>query len=56
MTHDPEVVEAFLVRYPFLVSLLTEALGPLGDAFGTDTPLVVAVETDPEVADGKNCG
>ena len=22
----------------------------MGDAFGTDTPLVVAVETDPEVA------
>jgi hypothetical protein len=51
VTHDPAAVEAFLVRYPFLVPLLTEALGPLGDAFGTDTPLVVAVETDPEVAD-----
>ena len=32
-------------------SLLTEALAPLGDTFGPDTPLVVAVETDPEVAD-----
>ena len=50
MTHDPEAVEAFLACYPFLVPLLTEALGPLGEAFGTDTPLVVAVETDPEVA------
>jgi hypothetical protein len=51
VTHDPEAVEAFLARYPFLVPLLTEALGPLGDAFGTDTPLLVAVERDPEVAD-----
>ena len=51
VTHAPAAVEAFLVRYPFLVPLLTEALGPLVDAFGTDTPLVVAVETDPEVAD-----
>lgn len=50
VTHDPEAVGAFLARYPFLVPLLTEALGPLGEAFGTDTPLVVAVETDPEVA------
>ena len=50
VTHDPEAVEAFLARSPFLVPLLTEALGPPGDAFGTDTPLVVAVETDPEVA------
>ena len=50
VTHDPEAVGAFLARYPFLVPLLTEALGPLGDAFGTETPLVVAVETDPEVA------
>jgi hypothetical protein len=55
VTHDPETVEAFLVRYPFLVPLLTTALGPR-DAFSTDTPLVVAVETDPEVADGRNCG
>jgi hypothetical protein len=50
VTHDPEAVGAFLARSPFLVPLLTEALGPLGEAFGTDTPLVVAVETDPEVA------
>ena len=50
LTHDPEAVGAFLARYPFLVPLLTEALGPLGAAFGTETPLVVAVETDPEVA------
>lgn len=50
VTHDPEAVGAFLTRHPFLVPVLTEALGPLGDAFGTDTPLVVAVETDPEVA------
>ena len=50
VTHDPAAVGAFLARYPFLVPLLTEALGPLGEAFGTDTPLVVAVETDPEVA------
>jgi hypothetical protein len=48
-THDPEAVGAFLARYPFLVPLLTEALGPLGEAFCTDTPLIVAVETDPEV-------
>ena len=51
LTDDPAAVEAFLVRYPFLVPLLTEALGPLGDTFGSDTPLVVAVERDPEVAD-----
>jgi hypothetical protein len=50
ITHAPEAVGAFLARSPFLVPLLTEALGPLGEAFGTDTPLVVAVETDPEVA------
>jgi len=50
VTHNPEAVGAFLARYPFLVPLLTEALGPLGEACGTDTPLVVAVETDPEVA------
>ena len=42
VTHDPAAVEAFRVRYPFLVPLLTEALGSLGDPFGTDTPLVVA--------------
>jgi hypothetical protein len=35
LTHDPEAVEAFLVP------LFTEALGPLGDTFGPDTPLVV---------------
>jgi len=51
ITHTPEAVGAFLAHYPFLVPLLTEALGPLEDAFGTDTPFVVAVETDPEVAD-----
>jgi hypothetical protein len=50
ITHTPEAVGAFLARYPFLVPLLTEALRPLEDAFGTDTPFVVAVETDPEVA------
>ena len=50
VTHDPEAVSAFLARYPFLVLVLTDALGPLGDAFGAETPLVVAVETDPEVA------
>ena len=26
VTHDPAAVEAFLVRYPFLVPLLTAAL------------------------------
>ena len=50
VTHDPEAVSAFLARHPFLVPVLTDALGPLADAFGTDTPLVVAVETDPEGA------
>ena len=50
VTREPEAVAAFLERYPFLIPLLTEALGPLTEAFGTATPLVVAVETDPEVA------
>ena len=49
VTDDPAAVEAFLARYPFLGPLLLEALGPLGEAFGDDTPLVVALETDPEV-------
>jgi hypothetical protein len=49
VTDDPDTVEAFLARYPFLAPLLTEALTPLGEAFGEDTPLVVAVEIDPEV-------
>jgi len=49
-THDPEAVEAFLVRYPFLIPLLTEALAPLEASFGADTPFVVALERDPEVA------
>jgi hypothetical protein len=50
VTHDPEAVSAFLTRHPFLVPVLTDALGPLADAFSADTPLVVSVETDPEVA------
>lgn len=50
VTHDPQAVEAFLAQYPFLIPVLTEALVPLAEAFGTETPLVVAVETDPEVA------
>jgi hypothetical protein len=50
VTHDPEAVNAFLTCHPFLVPVLTDALGPLADAFGAETPLVVAVETDPEVA------
>ena len=50
VTHDPEAVEAFLACYPFLIPLLTDALGPLGEAFGPDTPFVVALERDPEVA------
>jgi hypothetical protein len=50
VTDEPDAVAAFLGRYPFLVPLLTEALGPLEQAFGPDTPLVVAVDTDPEVA------
>ena len=49
-THDPEEVEAFLVRYPFLIPLLTEALALLEEAFGSDTPFLVALERDPEVA------
>jgi len=51
VTHDPEAVGAFLARHPFLVPVLIEALGPLGEAFGDNTPLVVAVETDPESPD-----
>ena len=49
VTDDPAAVEAFLARYPFLAPLLTEALTPLAEAFGEDTPLVVAVDIDPEV-------
>ena len=49
VTDDPEAVEAFLARYPFLAPLLTEALPFLEEAFGEDTPLVVAVESDAEV-------
>ena len=49
VTDDPAAVEAFLARYPFLAPLLTEALTPLEAAFGEDTPLVVAVDIDPEV-------
>lgn len=45
----PEAVEALLTRYPFLASLLIEALPPLEASFGTDTPCVVAVESDPEI-------
>lgn len=47
--HDPAAVEAFLTRYPFLLPLLTEALGPLEEAFGPETPFVIAVDRDPEV-------
>ena len=50
VTHAPEAVSAFLARHPFLVPVLTDAMGPLVDAFGAETPFVVAVETDPEVA------
>jgi hypothetical protein len=50
LTREPEAVAAFLERYPFLLPLLTEALGPLREAFGPETPLVVAVDIDPEVA------
>ena len=50
VTHDPEAVEAFLACYPFLIPLLTDALGPLEEAFGPETPFVVALERDPEVA------
>jgi hypothetical protein len=49
-THDPEAVEAFLVRYPFLIPVLTDALGPLEAAFGPETPFIVALDRDPEVA------
>ncbi len=49
-THDPEAVEAFLGRYPCLIPLLTAALAPLEAAFGPDTPLVIALNRDPEVA------
>jgi hypothetical protein len=50
VTDAPEAVEAFLARYPFLAPLLTEALPQLEAAFGADTPFVVAVDRDPEVA------
>ena len=50
VTGAPDTVNAFLARHPFLVPVSTDALGPLEDAFGAETPLVVAVETDPEVA------
>jgi len=49
VTDTPDAVEAFLARYPFLTPLLTEALAPLEEAFGADTPFVVAVESDPEI-------
>lgn len=49
-THDPEAVEAFLACYPFLLPLLAEALAPLEAAFGADTPFVIALDRDPEVA------
>jgi hypothetical protein len=49
-THDPEAVEAFLVRYPFLIPVLTDALGPLEAAFGPETPFIVALDRDPEGA------
>jgi hypothetical protein len=49
-TQDPEAVDAFLARYPFLLPLLAEAIAPLEAAFGPDTPFVVALERDPEVA------
>ena len=47
---DPEV-DAFLTRYPFLVLLLKESVGPLWEIFGDPTTLSVTVETDPEVED-----
>ena len=50
VTHDPDAVEAFLACYPFLIPLLTEAIAPLEAAFGPETPFVVALERDPEVA------
>jgi hypothetical protein len=50
VTYDPDAVSAFLARHPFLVPVLNDALGPLADAFGAETPLVVTVETDPDVA------
>ena len=49
VTDDPDAIKAFLARYPFLAPLLTEALPPLEEAFGEDTPFVVAVDSDPEV-------
>ena len=56
-THDPEAVEAFLVRYPFLIPVLTDALGPLEAAqlrllLNTGVSvLVVALLWDDENAD-----
>jgi hypothetical protein len=47
---DPDV-DAFLTRYPFLVSLLREGIDPLRVHFGDQTMLRVTVETDPEVED-----
>ncbi len=49
-TDDPHAVDAFLARYPFLLPLLTEALGPLREAFGAALQLGVTVEHDPEGA------
>jgi hypothetical protein len=50
VTHEADAVEAFLACYPFLRPLLREAITPLEDAFGSETPLVIALERDPEVA------
>lgn len=47
---DPDV-DAFLTRYPFLVSLLKESADPGRKIFGDQTMLSVTVETDPEVED-----
>ena len=47
---DPDV-DAFLTRYPFVVSLLRECIDPLWGIFGDQTTLSVTVEADPEVED-----
>src|SRR5712691_4503259 len=47
---DPDV-DAFLTRYPFVVSLLRECIDPLWEIFGDQTTLSVTVEADPEVED-----
>ena len=48
---DPEV-DAFLKRYPFVLLVLKDAIGPLWEIFsGKRQGVSVYLETDPEVED-----